>query len=855
MNCRETTEFFSDYYDGGLQAGERKLLEEHLRSCGECTGEYRFFTQSLEALHETRPMETTNVFMTNLKAAASQHIERRQNYPRTKSEAMTVVTPKADSKPVPKADRTDSKTVLIAKPGPLPAWVPWTLAATTLVAFGLGFLLSGRGEDPEHELEILQLRERVAKLERRPSAAAAPAVDEQKVLRENGLVETIDGQWIPIKMQKDFEQKKVCIAGEMMTREQAAKILAKEFPVEAPAPQTITITPPSSDEILEKAGYTKFNEIAVPKAWVEKWAEGFVQVGVGEWRKLSDFEEELIKEHNLVKLRGKLMTREQAEAIQAEQMVKPPANAVAANDFTQALDGLQIGPPMNFHGITVYPLLAAAAPPEAPFVTVHTALGTDKLEITDSLGLFQVQVKNGTDTDVLFLAGDVLTGGRCARMVSEHTMIPRGQTGRVPVLCVEPGTWKGTTDRFAKESGHFTAPPSMKRSMIWEQGQGAAWSLLSKRLGKSTGLVDLYRKHSDAIAEFRAYFSALPDRELTAVGLAVAQGDTLEFVELFPDHGLFAAYFERLISGAALDLLERGEAGPRSPTPFPNSMKGVKLLLESAFVGTYDARDDGFTVRREEATVGRVRVADGALQHAVLYAAGAPDWERKAAPAVPKEKMKKALDEYEVRLKAVGPARKAAIVREMSSIGAAEVVPVLVRHLAESDATVRRAVIQELGATGDPRATDALVAQLPRSLQDSPALVELVRALAKLGHDRAVEPLLKLLDGGDPEMAIVLLQGLADVLLQVKTRDVLERATARIILLFESSEAVSKGDPTINDIVVKNMRPAEAAAVMEAVRTSLKRLVGIEFTSSTSARKFWNDRDARERFLQIRTSK
>ena len=53
-----------------------------------------------------------------------------------------------------------------------------------------------------------------------------------------------------------------------------------------------------------------------------------VVVGVGEWRKLSDFEEELIKEHNLVKMRGKLMTREQAEAIQAEQMVRPPANAV-----------------------------------------------------------------------------------------------------------------------------------------------------------------------------------------------------------------------------------------------------------------------------------------------------------------------------------------------------------------------------------------------------------------------------------------------------------------------------------------------------------------------------------------------
>jgi hypothetical protein len=851
MNCQNTTEFFSDYFDGGLQSGERQQLEEHLRSCSTCTTEYRHFTQSLQALHETRPMETTGVFMTNLRAAASQQIDRKQNYPRTKSESLTVVTPKADSKPVPKSERGESKTVLIAKRPPIPFWVPWALAATTLAAFGLGFLLSGRREDPEREQEVVLLRERVGQLEKK-SAAVPPPVDERKVLQANGLVETVDGQWIPMKWAKDFDLRKVCIAGEMMTREQAAKLLTKEFPAEAPLPPPVPVPVPSSDEILDKAGYTKVNDVAVPKAWVEKWADGFVQIGVGEWRKFSDFEEELCKEHNLVKMRGKLMTREQAEAIQAEQLVRPPANAVAANDFTHALDGLQIGPPMNFHGITVYPLLAPAAPPEAPFVTVHTALGTDKLEIIDSLGLFQVQVKNGTDTDVLLLAGDILTGARCARVVAEHTLVARGQTGRVPVLCVEPGVWKTAADKFAKESGHFVAPPSIRRSLIWEQGQGAVWSILAKRLGKSSGLVELYRRQADAIAEIRAYFSALPDREMTAVGVAVATGDSLEFVELFPDHALFSAYFERLIAGAALDLLEKAEPGSRAPSPFPNSMKGVKQMLESAFTSTYDAREDGFAIRRDDAAVGRVRLAGGSLQHAVLFAAGAPEWERKSGYTVPRDKIKKALDEYEARIKTLGPARRSAAIHEMASISAPEVVPVLVRHLAETDSAVRRSVIQELGTTADPKATDALLAYLPRSAQDSPVFAETVHALVKLGHERSVEPLVKQLDSGEPELAVLILQGLSDLLMQVKTHDVLERATARLVLLFEASEGVAKGDLTINDLVVKNMRPVDAGAVMEAVKTTLKRLVGIEFTPG-GARKFWNDREARERWLQGRT--
>src|SRR3954470_20382719 len=102
MNCQNTTEFFSDYYDGGLQAAERQSLEEHLRSCSDCTTEYRHFTRSLEALHETRPLETTAAFMVNLKASASQQIDRKQNYAKSKSEAMTMVTPKADSRPVSK---------------------------------------------------------------------------------------------------------------------------------------------------------------------------------------------------------------------------------------------------------------------------------------------------------------------------------------------------------------------------------------------------------------------------------------------------------------------------------------------------------------------------------------------------------------------------------------------------------------------------------------------------------------------------------------------------------------------------------------------------------------------------------
>jgi HEAT repeat protein len=203
----------------------------------------------------------------------------------------------------------------------------------------------------------------------------------------------------------------------------------------------------------------------------------------------------------------------------------------------------------------------------------------------------------------------------------------------------------------------------------------------------------------------------------------------------------------------------------------------------------------------------------------------------------------------------MGPARKSGVIHEMGSINSPELTLALIRHLAEPDATVRRAAIAELGQTGDPKATETLLILLPRSVSEPAVYTETVRSLVRLGHEASADALIRQLDSGDAELARVTIQGLNDLLLQVKSRDVLERSTGRLIALFESSEGVSKGDTTVLDPVVKSMRPAEAQTILESLRTLLKQLVGIEFTTSSGARKFWNDREARQRFLAGRATK
>jgi hypothetical protein len=844
MNCSTTQELFSDYADGGLRPEERKLLEEHLSSCAPCSREFRYFTESLRALREMPALETTRFFLPNVKAAAAAHLRETAALRSEEDTAsVTVVTPRAEPPP-PRRRRL--------------AYVP--VAAGVLASFALGLAFGGRGRTRELENRLRALeaaRTRPAEPDR-PAAPEPPRFpDPEAVLAEHGLVR-VDGRWIPQAYQEAFEKGRVVIGGKVLAREEAARLLAAERPPEPPPPPERPEGPapaPSADEILARAGYRKVNDVYVPEAWLGRWGEGLVQVGVNEWKKPSEFKEELIREHNLVEVRGKLMTREQAEALQSQQLVRMPDAATAVNEVTRALEGLQIGPPMHYRGITVYPLLRADPPGALPAVPLHAAVASGRLELVDDR-LFGLQARNDLESDVLFLAGDVVAGGRCARVVTEDTLVPRGQTGRVPVFCAEPGAWRAA-DRFARESGHYVAPPCVRRALVREQGQGALWALLARRLDRGrAGLVDLFRKHAEALADIRAYFTVLPEREPTAVGAAVALGHSLEFAEVFHDAALFAACFDRLILGAALDVLERPADPPLRTAPAPpNSVPGVKQFLEGAFFWTYEAREEGYAIRRDEAWVGRARLAPDGLAHAVLFApspAAEPD--RRAAYSVPKEKIARALAEFETRLKALGPVRRASALRELASISAPEVTAALVRHLNEPDPLVRRAVVQELGAGGDPRATEPLLQLLALSRGDLPLFAETVRALARLGDERAVDPLLQQIDAGPAENARLIVQNLPELLLQVRSREPLARAVGRLIVLYEAAEGVLRGE-AFPDPAARNARPAEAQALAEAARAALGQVAGVDFGTAGSARKWWNDRDSRERFLKERTSR
>ena len=326
-------------------------------------------------------------------------------------------------------------------------------------------------------------------------------------------------------------------------------------------------------------------------------------------------------------------------------------------------------------------------------------------------------------------------------------------------------------------------------------------------------------------------------------------------VELFQDPSLLDAYIERLVSGVALEVLEGTSVRPSRDEPaYPNSVRGVKDLLESAFVSQYEIRDTGYGIRRSGVGVGRALIMGGAPKHVLLFASGAPAPEGVVGYTVPRSKMTRTLDEYEKRLEDLGPSGKTAVVRDLASIKAPEVTLFLLRQLKDTDTTVRRAVIHALGSTGDRRATEALVPLLQVIRSELTVYGEVVGALARLGDERVVDPMIKQIDVSTPEHSRIAAQALPDLLLQVKNRMLLNGAMGRLVVLYETVESAANQEGLI-DPVVKGVASADAKALLAALRNSLNRITGLEFPTAASCRKWWNDRSARDQFLRERTGK
>jgi hypothetical protein len=250
-----------------------------------------------------------------------------------------------------------------------------------------------------------------------------------------------------------------------------------------------------------------------------------------------------------------------------------PVAAESPAAIRRVIEGVTLGEPQRFEGLTVIPLLGSAPFAPAGCATLEQALekGWLKIEEKDGGTVPEVWISNQSDRAVFLMGGEILSGARQDRIVRQDTLVgPRRKRLAVPVYCVEQGRWHFTTGSFGSEKNLGTWKLRSKARAGGSEGQAKVWAEVAKAndeagVRSSTGAYqDAYRDKQVAgrVAELERRLAGLASRQPQAIGAAVGLGDRLVSLDLFGDPALFQELWPKILKSTALAALSaQGEPG------------------------------------------------------------------------------------------------------------------------------------------------------------------------------------------------------------------------------------------------------------------------------------------------------
>lgn len=246
--------------------------------------------------------------------------------------------------------------------------------------------------------------------------------------------------------------------------------------------------------------------------------------------------------------------------------------------FRELLRTLRVGEPMQYRGLTLFPLFWPAVG-EPPYVLLSKAIPTGDAvveEISEAGSVPNLAVTNRAACPLLIPEGEILVGAKQNRVVNVTMLVAAGVKFTIPVSCVEAGRWHYRARHF---DAQYSAPPSLRSKKLravqrnrmeigsTESDQGEVWDEVRACLSgvathsETASLTDGYVANEEKLAEFRQHFLLPPD----AAGVLVARGEQIVGMDLFDSPSTLAALWDRLRDAYFLDALrDRKELPPLS---------------------------------------------------------------------------------------------------------------------------------------------------------------------------------------------------------------------------------------------------------------------------------------------------
>jgi len=276
----------------------------------------------------------------------------------------------------------------------------------------------------------------------------------------------------------------------------------------------------------------------------------------------------------------------------------------AQNRTRPFVEKLECGQPQTHLNLVVVPLSGQPAS-NVEYVLAADAIAAGHLtisEVDQSGSVPELLVTSNSDLPVLLIDGEELVGAKQNRILNTTILVKAHSQTKIPVSCVEQGRWHHVSPEFS--SGGFSPSElrgrksrSVSRNLRATgeatSDQGEVWDYVQEKLRRLHAHSPTMSMH-DAIEQrrptIRDYTGAMVCPE-GARGVIVAIDGKFAAMDLFDKPATLQRLWHRLLTGYALDAIDRPGAAPDAEVkPFVSEgSNGAQEVLDHIAGLTCDA--------------------------------------------------------------------------------------------------------------------------------------------------------------------------------------------------------------------------------------------------------------------------
>ena len=274
------------------------------------------------------------------------------------------------------------------------------------------------------------------------------------------------------------------------------------------------------------------------------------------------------------------------------------------------LNGVKIGDPVHFKGMSIYPLFQSIIP-KKEYVMLRTAFERGWVrvtEISEGGSVPNLKLFNESEFSVLILDGEELEGAKQNRVLNTSLLVLGKSELIVPVSCTEQGRWSHISPEFgdskkvlfkkARVNKMERVSESLKVGGGYQSNQGEIWEDISgvqadlNAYSPTDAMKDVYEEKQSSIEE---YLAAFPIQE-GQVGFLAGLGGSLAGMEYVSRPECYTEVHKQLVESYALDCL--AERYPEGDLSLAESQRFLEQVW-SAKAESFPSVSAGTDVRLE----------------------------------------------------------------------------------------------------------------------------------------------------------------------------------------------------------------------------------------------------------------